>query len=66
MVAADVGALALLFEALPQVLYDADSVDSLVDRLRAQIVEEAVLTVDIPSWDDQSRRLGEFLCQLGT
>ena len=66
VVAADVGALALLFEALPQVLYDADSVDSLVDRLRAQLAEEAVLTVDIPTWDDQSRRLGEFLCQLGT
>lgn len=61
VVAADVGALSLLFEDLPQVLYNPDSPDSLADKLEYQLKEMAVLEVEIPDWDDQARRLSDFL-----
>jgi glycosyltransferase involved in cell wall biosynthesis len=61
VVAADVGALSLLFETLPGALYNADSTESLADKLQYQIAEGAILEVDIPTWGDQARRLNTFL-----
>ena len=61
LVAADVGALSLLFESLPEVLYDPESHESLADKLQHLLVERITLDVEIPTWDDQARRLDDFL-----
>lgn len=61
LVAADVGALSLLFESLPEVLYDPESQESLAGKLQHQLVERITLDVEIPTWDDQARRLDDFL-----
>ena len=59
--AADVGALSLLFEDLTDALYDPDSPASLADTVIRQLDARALLSVDIPTWDDQADKLGDFI-----
>jgi len=61
VVAADVGAMSLLFASLPEVLYDPESEESLADKLQHQLVARKTLDMEIPTWDDQARRLDDFL-----
>ena len=61
--AADVGALSILFQPLPKVLYDPDSSASLADTLDRQLDDAEVLQVDIPTWRQQAVKLGDFIRQ---
>ena len=60
-VAADVGALSLLFEDAPDLLYSPDSSASLAQVVARQLHNGAVLAVDIPTWTDQAAILGRFI-----
>ncbi len=60
-VAADVGALALLFEMKPEVLYDPDAPESLASAVERQLRSPSVLDVEIPTWSDQAETLAAFL-----
>jgi teichuronic acid biosynthesis glycosyltransferase TuaC len=59
--AADVGAVSLLFEGLAEALYDPDSSVSLADTVIHQLNAQSLLNVDIPTWNDQADKLGEFI-----
>jgi teichuronic acid biosynthesis glycosyltransferase TuaC len=59
--AADVGAVSLLFEDLAEALYDPDSSGSLADTVIHQLNAQSLLNVDIPTWNDQADKLGEFI-----
>lgn len=59
--AADVGALALLFEQLPSALYDPDSSSSLASTVVHQLQARQVNEVEIPTWADQARELAAFI-----
>lgn len=60
-VAAEVGALALLFESLPTARYNPDSPGSLAEAIARQLGDPAVLDVDIPTWSGQAEKLAAFL-----
>lgn len=61
LVAADVGALSLLFAGAPEVLYQADSPDSLAARVGEQLARPTRHAFRIPTWDDQARELARFV-----
>jgi teichuronic acid biosynthesis glycosyltransferase TuaC len=61
VVAANVGALALLFTDAKEALYDPNSSDSLVDTVILQLEQRVILNVAIPSWDVQAEKLCEFI-----
>ncbi|MFT5728349.1 MAG: teichuronic acid biosynthesis glycosyltransferase TuaC [Desulforhopalus sp.] len=63
--AADVGALSLLFEGLPDARYAPDSSTSLAETVARQLRAPALLYVDIPTWDDQADALSDFLQNTG-
>ena len=60
-VAAEVGSLALLFESLPDVRYDPDSSSALAVAALRQLDKPRLLEVDIPTWEDQAKKLAEFI-----
>ncbi len=61
VVAAEVGALALLFETVPDALYDPDSSSSLAAAVVRQLQARKINAVDIPTWEDQSLALARFM-----
>lgn len=60
-VAADVGALGMLFEGLPEVRYDPDSAEDLAEKVVWQLGNQRVLDVKIPTWGDQAGTLLGFV-----
>ncbi len=63
-VAANVGALGMLFEGLPEVRYDPDSAEDLAAKVVWQLENQRVLEVEIPTWGEQADRLLEFTEQI--
>ncbi len=59
--AAEVGALALLFDAVPEALYDPDSSSSLAATVVRQLQAPKNNVVDIPTWEKQALSLGRFI-----
>ncbi|WP_170287264.1 glycosyltransferase [Halioglobus maricola] len=59
-VVADVGALAQLFEALPQARYSPDSVSGLAACIRYQLEHAERPDVPVPTWAEQAEKLLVF------
>ncbi|MFV0476349.1 MAG: glycosyltransferase [Parahaliea sp.] len=59
-VAAEVGALARLFESAPGLRYRPGEPGQLLQVLQAQLQEQVVLDVPVPAWVDQAALLSEF------
>lgn len=61
VVAANVGAMSLMFANMKEALYDPDSADSLASTIVHQLRAQRLNRVDIPTWEDQAEALGEFI-----
>tara|TARA_R110002049_G_scaffold124997_17_gene280565 strand:- start:2523 stop:3581 length:1059 start_codon:yes stop_codon:yes gene_type:complete len=59
--AAHVGSLAMLFDAVPEALYEAQSPDSLSTTVIHQLQAKRINPVDIPTWEDQAVALANFI-----
>ncbi len=64
VVAANVGALSMLFDDVPEALYEAQSPDSLARAVVHQLQARRIHRVDIPGWEDQAEALGNFISSL--
>lgn len=61
MVAAAVGAMQNTLASCSQCLYEAENAESLLQKLKAQLDNPQVPTLEVPTWQVQAKRLGSLL-----
>lgn len=61
VVAANVGALSLLFEGSNESMYDPESSDSLANTVVRQLQVQHINRIDIPTWQNQADALASFI-----
>jgi len=61
VVAANVGAMGLLLDRQPQVLYEPGVPQSLADAIRRQLIAPTQVPLTVPTWADQADRLSAYL-----
>jgi len=61
VVAANVGAMASMLSAYPEMLYQPDSVADMTRVLRIQIQHPAIPDIPPPTWTDQAKKMERFM-----